>query len=370
MLSQRAREAYGGIEASALNLNVVEASRANVARLKALLRPRSSDEHLFFRRFIHLPFILEHRSHSWAAIKGQTKESPGDRNWKGKILSLLELAKLFAIRPRKYTRVKDATKRKWLVPGTEIEPANPEIGENFHFTKINGKPIAEVQLSDISSFSVIQTMLGDLAVKINTGETDFRDFGNIDFCFFKWTLAGQVSLELGGGGIAAAKPKHFVDHLLYSEGFITFDDWISYHSDQTFQKNLNTVWDGFGQNGQMSVRFSRSNKSKIYTYRNQTLVKKIPDEVFFGGDIFAGSALTVTEHLRAIDPGGGFIRHALQNDFNGLVWRFVSTVWQLIEAKLPGTMNYYDYKISKAQATGREPFTDSRKHEGGSWARR
>ena len=139
MLSQRAREAYGGIEASALNLNVVEASRANVARLKALLRPRSSDEHLFFRRFIHLPFILEHRSHSWAAIKGQTKESPGDRNWKGKILSLLELAKLFAIRPRKYTRVKDATKRKWLVPGTEIEPANPEIGENFHFTKINVK---------------------------------------------------------------------------------------------------------------------------------------------------------------------------------------------------------------------------------------
>jgi hypothetical protein len=363
-MNERAQQAYRGILNSGLRLDVPHASADNVAALWGALRPLSTGENRFYTRFIALPFILEHRSDSWQIIKGSTKQDPGVRKWDGKLLSLFEIAKLLAGRPKVYTRVKDASRSRWLRPGTTIQPPNPAIGENFVFTRISGKPIAELTMDDIPSFSTITSMLGDTALTINTGQTDFDSFGNIDFCFFKWVIAGQASLARGGGGIAASKPKHFIDHRLYTEGFITFDDWISYLSSQTHTKALSTVWDGFGD-AQAEVRFERSTKTKTYTYRSQgqtrILARQIPQEVFCGKDVFQGAALTVIQHLRLADPAGAFIAHALADNFNALVARFIGTIWQLVEVKLPGSLAYYDYKISKDVATGRAPFTDTRK---------
>jgi len=372
-MNERSLQAYRGIERSALKLDVPAASEQNVANLWAALRPLTPDESSFYTRFINLPFILEHRSDSWKIIKGHTKSEPGERNWEARLLSLFEIAKLLAGRPKKYTRVKQATRRNWLTLGTTIDPSEPNIGDDFVFVKIANKEIAKLSMDDIRTFDTIKSMLGDAALTINTGPTDFREFGNIDFCFFKWGIAGQISLEQGGGGISSSKPKHFVDHRLYTDGFITFDDWISYLSTQQHPKALRKIWEGFGDN-QAVVAFDRSTKTKTYTYRrgssNDVKVKQIPDEVFCTKDIFQGAALTVIQHIRLADPSGAFIKYALQSNFNGCVASFMSTIWQLVEAKVPGTMNYYDYKISKAQATGAEKFKDMRKHLGGSWARR
>jgi hypothetical protein len=372
-MNERSLQAYRGILNSKLRLDVQAASGRNVAELWNALRPLTEAENLFFSRFIALPFILEHRSDSWKIIKGSTKEQPGDRNWEGKLLSLFEIAKLLAGRPKKYTRVKQVNRQKWQPQGTVIHPAEPNLGDDFHFVEINGKPVAQLSMDDIKSFSTITAMLGDTALTINTSSKDFEEFGNIDFCFFKWVIAGQVSLARGAGGIAACKPKHFVDHRLYTDGFISFDDWISYLSTQTHGKALREVWDGFGDT-RAEVKFDRATKTKTYTYQRgiarQTIEKRIPDEVFCAKDVFQGAALTVIQHIRFADPTGAFIHHALTNDFAYYVAKFMAMIWQLIEVKLPGTLNYYDYKISKEQATGKNVFTDHRKHEGGSWARR
>ena len=300
--------------------------------------------------------------------QGGTKQEPGDRKWDGKLLSLFEIAKLLAGRPKIYTRVKSASRAAWLKPGTRINPAEPEIGQEFRFEQINHKPIAQLTMGDVTSFKTITAMLGDTALTINTGQTDFEAFGNIDFCFFKWVLAGQVNLGRGGGGIAASKPKHFIDHRLYTEGFITFDDWISYLSTQTHRKALGQVWDGFGE-AEAEVRFDRAQQTKTYTYRSdggeRNVTRRIRDEVFWAKDVFQGAALTLIQHMRLANPSGGFVAHAVAGDFNALVARFVGTIWQLIEVKLPGSLEYYDYKISKSQATGQTPFTDTRKYPRG-----
>lgn len=367
-MNERARQAYQGILNSRLRLDVPAKSSENVANLWSRLRPLSGDENRFYQRFIALPFILEHRSESWEIIKGATKEKPGERNWEGKLLSLFEIAKLLAGRPKKFTAVKQASRQTWQPAGTVIDPPQPQVGEDFTFVEINYKPIAQLSMNDITSFNTIKAMLGDTALKINTGPTDFAEFGNIDFCFFKWVIAGQANLARGGGKIAAAKPKHFVDHRLYTEGFLSFDDWISYLSTQTHTKQLSQVWDGFGD-AQAVVAFDRATRSKTYTYRSnggtRMVTRTIPEEVFCSKDVFQGTALTVIEHMRLADPGGGFVAQALRADFNALVACFIATIWQLIEVKLPGSLGYYDYKISKGAATGTEAFTETRKHPRG-----
>src|SRR5438132_5042252 len=140
-MTPRAQEAYGGIRRSGLNLDIPSQSATNVANLWTALRPLSSDENDFYMAFIRLPFILEHRSNNWKIIKGATKESPGIRNWDAQLLSLFEIAKLMAARPRKYTRVKHANKANWLYPGTELNPADPQIDQDFTFVRIAHKNI-------------------------------------------------------------------------------------------------------------------------------------------------------------------------------------------------------------------------------------
>jgi hypothetical protein len=341
-LDPRAQESYDGIMASKVNVDIVNASHLNLTRLRGMNLNNSELE--FYQRFRNnLPIILEHRASAeqtsgWQAIKGGTKQWGGVKNPDAQLLSLFELSKLMAVRR----------------------------GE----AQVNGKAINTLKVTDVT-FPEIKQMLGN--IKINTSDRDFANFGNVDFVFFKLGIAGNhINLDTGHAGVAAGKPKFFNPKKLYDEGWISLDDWVSYSAGGLFKNNLNIVWHGFPENG-LTVSYSKPH-TKTYCYSYYTeyaklkfnqhnmkkaasfpLIKQLSEEVFFGDDILPGLALSVVEHLKFADPMGGFIESALAKDFAPKVSALIANIWRLVEAKLPGSMRYYDFKISKDEAKGRVP---------------
>ena len=337
-MDERAQDAYNGIKASKVALDIVEESKINLANLRLMVL--TEDEKQFVARMQSLPLVLEHRSSDaedsgWQKIKGGTKEHGGTKNLDAKLLSLLELAKLLA-------------------------PSN-------NITQLKGKAVGLLRMADVN-YDDIKAMLGN--VKINTSLKDFQNFGNVDFVFFKLNVAGHVNAEVGYAGVAKGKPKFFKPSLLSDAGFISLDDWVSYSAGDSFSKNLNTVWYGFVTEG-LKVEYSKDPYRKTYTYTSYksntgkpflqhgvaknpaaTLVKEMKQEVFFGADIIPGLSLTLVEHLRLADPSGAWMKSALATDFNAKVSKLAAEIWRLIEAKVPGSMRYYDSKISKALAKG------------------
>jgi hypothetical protein len=186
-----------------------------------------------------------------------------------------------------------------------------------------------------------------------------------------------VSIKEGhGSGVSGGKPKFFKSTRLLSEGWITFDDWVSYSGSKTlsFPKSLHDVSNLFVKNG-LTVSYDKKNGIKTYTYTsykklvrfNQhkeetnppvVIVKKLALEVFFGADICPGIALTLIQHLRAADPTGTFMKLALRKDFAKLVGLLIANIWIMIEGKVPGTFRYYDHKISKHLAEKIENLED------------
>lgn len=340
-LDERVQESYNGIAASRVGLNIVDQSHVNLTRLRGMNLTRHEED--FYVRFRSLPIILEHRAladetSGWQIIKGGTKQWGGVKNADAKLLSLFELSKLLAL--------------------------------NRGVTEVDRKPLDTLKVTDVT-FADIKGMLGN--VKINTSERDFSNFGNVDFVFFKLGVAGShVNLEAGNAGVARGKPKFFNPKKLYDEGWISLDDWVSYSAGGSFTNNMNTVWYGFPQDN-LKVNYSKPyTKAYLYTHYEglaakkfeqhkekkvaaHPLIKQLSDEVFFGDDILPGLALSVIEHLKFADPTGKFIEYALAKDFFPKVSGLMANTWRLIEAKLPGSMRYYDFKISKGEAKGTAP---------------
>ncbi|MGB6744200.1 MAG: hypothetical protein WBE38_11100 [Terracidiphilus sp.] len=340
-MDARSQQAYDRVHTSSYAVDVEAQSHINLANLSQMqLTP---NEQTVFTRVVGLPFILEHRSKDtadagWQVIKGKTKEHGGNKNPDAQLLSLFEVAKLKAVRSGK--------------------------------TSVKGIDIANLAVSDVD-WDTLKEMFGDGFENINTSKKDLFNFGNIDFVFYKLGLAGYVNMEKGFAGVASGRPKFFSTGRLLTVGWITLDDWVSHSGSQSFTNDLGQVWPGFPSQG---LTVSYGSKTKTYRYTaytriapkpfmqgNQaykttqlnTFVKRVDEEVFFGADIFPGIAYTLIAHLRSANPGGEFIaKVAAAGSSTPLISGVMNNIWKLIEAKIPGSMRYYDFHISKAKASG------------------
>ncbi|MEO3433480.1 hypothetical protein [Inquilinus sp. CAU 1745] len=336
-MNVREQAAYDAITQSTIGVDIVGASESNLKKLRAM--NLTEDEKNFVNKFEALPLMLEHRSSDaensgWHAIKGKTKTHGGVKNGDAAMLSLFELAKLIASRSGK--------------------------------TEIAKLPLDSVRLQDVKFKDILDALGG---IKINTSERDFTNFGNIDFVFYKLNVKGKPVVSANSGGVASGKPKYFGDSKLLEVGWISFDDWVSYSANQTFSNSLNTAWYGFPSNS-LKVKYQSDGWSKTYTYTaykeigksyTQHSIDKMPpaelrktasEEVFWGPHIKPGIALTLVEHLRLADPSGTWIKGSTGGgDLSGRVAKLMAGIWKLIEAKIPGNMPYYQFRISKSQAT-------------------
>jgi len=366
MLSDRAKESYEGIENSKMKLKIVEQSKLNLLNLMTKLSPLNDNERKFIQRFLCTQLILEHRSSDeegsgWHIIKGKTKKYGGEKNPDATLLSLFELAKLLGSKGRKLTLVEKSQRNmlkenyKW----SNVDNIEAVVDDgNVKFTKVNSINLENLKVTDIKGFETILKMLGSVRQNINTSSADFKNFGNIDFVFFKLNVLGHVNTEAGFAGVAGGRPKFFATSRLFEEGWISFDDWLSYSGKgESFTKNLNKVWTGFPPNG-LKVSYSGGAKSYTYTSKHPTenrteqkiLSKTLKEEIFFGEHIMYGIANTLVEHLRLADPSGKYLAHVLTANFEIEIAKLMGEIWKLIEAKLPGTMRYYDFKIPKSLA--------------------
>jgi len=355
-MGEREADAYAAIQASKVGIDI-EKQKASLLALRSM--KLTDDEQKFVTKVKGSSFILEHRAKDekgagWHAIKGYSKTHEdwgGQKNVDASLLSLFELSKLMASRR---------------------EPPVTQLVATRGVRKGQTIGLGALKVTDVD-YAQVKEMLG--SVQINTSLKDFQNFGNIDFVFFKLGIPGHVNLEKGFAGVAAGKPKFFKPDRLWTDGWITLDDWVSYSAGGKFVNNLLPAWYGFPASG-LAIAYETKTWTKTYTYtsyktikqstfaqvavtdKTVTQVKKeLKQEVFFGPDIKDGLALTLVEHLRAADITGTFVKGVADGKLqNKHIAGVIGNIWRLVEAKLPGTMRYYDYKIKKKAAAGEEAF--------------
>jgi hypothetical protein len=283
-MDARSQQAYDRVRTSTYAIDIEPQSHTNLGNLQRM--QLTAEERTFRDIVIGLPFLLEHRSSDaadsgWQVIKGGTKEHGGVKNTNAQLLSLFEVAKLKAIRSGQ--------------------------------THVKGIQIPQLAISDID-WATLKEMFGAGFEDINTSVDDLRDFGNIDFVFYKLGLAGHVNMAKGFAGVAGGKPKFFSMGRLLDVGWVSLDDWVSHKGSQVFVNNLQAAWPGFPANG-LKVSYGQRTKTYQYTsfikvapqsfkqgtkeYKDtqmNTMVKGVQEEVFFGAEIIPGLAYTLIEH--------------------------------------------------------------------------
>jgi len=417
-MNPRAAQAYEGIKTSELKLDVITQSKVNLKTLRDQTGASDAEVEKFINKFKELPFLLVHRSNSWLAIKGKHKKQ-GIKNERAKLISLFELAKMKAMQPQSYKGKEegenleaiaktlkaacdgeDSAQKQMLgalydlistvfnkdilkgefVYQTELNWQKDNADVQFTFAKIAGVPIQDLRVCQIKDFNCILAML-HFPDHMQTMSKDFTHWKNIDFCFFRWYVAspevGDVpqkerDLELYGDA-----QKYFTDTRLHAEGFISFNDWDDYlHEDDHFVSEVKFVqgkdWPAKSITLEIKIpcdqEVSQDEPHKIATKiatepvdEPKSLKIKLKDEVFFGKDIREGVALSVLRMLRFLDPTEAVIKCWNESEeFDVLVARIIANIWPSLEAKLPGSMNYYDFKVSKAAAkrdNGKDPST-------------
>jgi hypothetical protein len=342
------------------------------------------------------------------------------RNQEAKLMSLFDLAKMKAMQPQSYKGEEEGDKLKAIaetlkaaLDGQDSEQKQmlgalydltPVVYENelkksdfvndtklvwimgdkdvvsFTFEKIAGVPIQDLRVCQIKDFNCILAML-HFPDRMQTMSKDFTHWKNIDFCFFRWYVAspevGDVPQKERDLQLYGNAQKYFTDTRLHVEGFISFNDWDDYlHEDDHFVSEVKFVqgkdWPAKSITLEIKIpcdqEVSQDEPHKIATKiatepvdEPKSLKIKLKDEVFFGKDIREGVALSVLRMLRFLDPTEAVIKCWNESEeFDVLVAWLIANIWPSLEAKLPGSMNYYDFKVSKAAAkrdNGMDPST-------------